>query len=335
MKGYIYELSRSTIKGWISDGHGHPIPVALFINGKEYAKAIASEMLPHIKEANWHPTGACGFSFAVAEIDFDPLHDTVAVKVDVEIPLSGKMAAAQFAAIRDSKLGQRQPFFFMHIPKTAGTSFRSMLYRQFEQHEIYPNKKTILGNDGKYPKFPVVHADIQQYYSSINLLTGHYTYDMGLQLLGTRMIPIVFFRDPIERCISALYQQKKMKPKYADASLEDIFDKEPFQVDNVQCYYMTGDASPSTLTETHVSKAIDRMEALPVFGLAEAFDKSVSLFENEFTWRLGRSKNMNKSKRKTADVNDRLLAKIRASNRFDIQLYKAAAERFSAMESSS
>ena len=30
-------------------------------------------------------------------------------------------------------------YYFLHIPKTAGTTFRFVLYDYFEQAEIYPN----------------------------------------------------------------------------------------------------------------------------------------------------------------------------------------------------
>ena len=43
--------------------------------------------------------------------------------------------------------------FFIHIPKTAGTSMRMMLYDIFEQESILPNQQDIKNNGGGYPAF--------------------------------------------------------------------------------------------------------------------------------------------------------------------------------------
>ncbi len=328
MKGYIDKISKEQVKGWISDGSASPLHVALYINGKKRRSKIADEMRPRVLASKQHPTGACGFSFNIKKLNIDPKNDKVEVKVEQGIPLSNQMQKQRIRQQRNSKLKGKNVFFFIHIPKTAGTSLRNMLYQQFDQNNIYPNQADIDQNQGRYPKNPEVLQEITNRFDSLELFGGHYTYNVGDTLLGKKMIPLVFFRDPIERCISLLYQMKRMIPEYRNQSLSFILDKEPNQVQNVQTYYMTGAVPPVRIGESHLAKAKERIAALPVFGISESFSESVEKFENVHGWTLGSEKKLNRNPVKKPDLDQSLINKLSELNRFDIELYTFAVERF-------
>jgi hypothetical protein len=43
-----------------------------------------------------------------------------------------------------------EQFFFMHIPKTGGTTFRHMLYNHFPDGTYYPSTQDLWKNNGSY-----------------------------------------------------------------------------------------------------------------------------------------------------------------------------------------
>ena len=89
------------------------------------------------------------------------------------------------------QIGARAPLFFMHIPKTAGTSMRLYLGEQYRRHEVYPweNWQQIQGQE----------RDIR----SFHLVRGHFRYNMRTLVAdGTRMLTVL--REPLRRTLSAL-----------------------------------------------------------------------------------------------------------------------------------
>jgi hypothetical protein len=85
------------------------------------------------------------------------------------------------------------PVFFLHIPKTAGTSVRAILQNRFAQSECLFNVQMA--------RF---HAEDPNRY---RLVSGH----VGIEYadrFDRPPIVITFLRDPIERAVSAYYFQR-------------------------------------------------------------------------------------------------------------------------------
>lgn len=91
------------------------------------------------------------------------------------------------------KKNQYSPkIFFIHIPKTAGTSLRSYLADQFLAESIFPPFDWAGAN-----KF--LPCDVRRY----KLFSGHFDIRLSI-LIGLDVKRISFFRDPVERTISAM-----------------------------------------------------------------------------------------------------------------------------------
>ena len=110
--------------------------------------------------------------------------------------------------------------FFIHIPKTAGTSLRSYLSDQFSADTIFPAVDWG-GLNGTVP------GDFSRY----SLFSGHFDIRLSV-LIGVDVKRISFFRDPVERTISAMRHalvDPKFCPKRVDVlgrSLVDLIECE-------------------------------------------------------------------------------------------------------------
>jgi hypothetical protein len=88
-------------------------------------------------------------------------------------------------------VGDREPLFFMHIPKTAGMSMRLYLSGQYQTHDVCPAVRWhgLLNSE----------RDLTTY----RLVQGHFRYNLR-ELLPHNVRTLVLLRDPIRRTVSAL-----------------------------------------------------------------------------------------------------------------------------------
>jgi hypothetical protein len=88
-------------------------------------------------------------------------------------------------------IGDREPLFFMHIPKTAGMSMRLYLGGQYQTHDVCPAVRWQGLLSGA--------RDLTSY----RLVQGHFRYNLR-ELLRHDVRTLVLLRDPLRRTVSAL-----------------------------------------------------------------------------------------------------------------------------------
>ncbi len=94
------------------------------------------------------------------------------------------------------------PFFFLHIPRTAGTTINSIIKHNFEPHEILS-----IYRDSDYRKHETVDAALLD---RIRLIQGHLlleTHDPP-RIYGRDVRVFTFLRNPVERLVSEYLFQK-------------------------------------------------------------------------------------------------------------------------------
>src|SRR5688572_13477555 len=88
--------------------------------------------------------------------------------------------------------------FFLHIPKTAGTSLAVLLEHHFDKNDIFPYYLT--------REWPGVSREV---FRDSRYFRGHFYYDLLTKLLEKPPVTITMLRDPVERFISQFSQIKR------------------------------------------------------------------------------------------------------------------------------
>jgi len=106
-----------------------------------------------------------------------------------------------------NQLTKETKLFFLHIPKTAGTSLRSYLIDQYHEKDVLQ----------KYDWLSLNSTDIDEL-QKYNLIMGHFDYRMvGLLPPGYKIA--TFLREPIARTVSAIHHAMR-DPSFRPAQLD-------------------------------------------------------------------------------------------------------------------
>lgn len=115
--------------------------------------------------------------------------------------------------------------FFMHIPKTAGTSFRRFLERAVREGGGSVSER---GHDGiwsgdseSYPSYDEFVASGGRPWRDCDLVCGHYPYRVT-ELLAPETVVVTVLRDAIARCLSHVKHQMALERQLEKATERDV-----------------------------------------------------------------------------------------------------------------
>jgi hypothetical protein len=104
--------------------------------------------------------------------------------------------------------------FFMHIPKTAGTSFRRFLERSVRERGGVVSGRAADGiwspDSESYPSYAEFVASRAEPYRHCDLICGHYPYHVT-EFLDPDTIVVTVLRNAIERCVSHVKHQMALE----------------------------------------------------------------------------------------------------------------------------
>jgi hypothetical protein len=232
-----------------------------------------------------------------------------------------------------------RPIFFIHIMKTAGTTFWRTLVLAFGGSEVYPpvtsgEERAGAEKVGNYLDASMLLALDAERLASLRAICGHYPYAVT-QLLPIDVARVTILRDPVERTISYLKNAQRHTPRLQGRSLREIYEDGfafPFWIHNHQTkvFALRPDDLDLTTTPTPVMQPIDidddrlqtamaNLATVDVLGFVHRYDE----FVTEASRRFGLPPIDVEPQRVSAPVQiDRQFREqIEEDNRYDRELY--------------
>ena len=222
---------------------------------------------------------------------------------------------------------------FLHIPKTAGTTLRSIMLKQYGDGEVYHIVKNSTGGDHgitSIDSFKSFDDEVKKKYRAI---TGHVKYGIHKILpAGQEYAYATILREPVKRVLS-LYNRFVVKGEFKDngkdPGIEDFFIKYRLpQFDNDQVRRLSGMEAPfGQCTEEMLEQAMRNLKGFSLVGLTEAFLETLFLAAKVLGWKPVAYKNEN-VRRYSPAIDENIMELIKRHNGLDIRLYEYARNLF-------
>lgn len=235
----------------------------------------------------------------------------------------------------------RNHCFFMHIPKTAGSSLREILEARFAPEGIIPTKREMDSHwNGNYPPISWLLELPSKRWASCRLLRGHFHYQLA-DRFPQAPVCLTMLREPVARSISALRHFARHSRRYRDAKIADMVHDESLvkrQIANLQVRMLAARyplnpkrcpksvSFPMEVTEHELEVAKATLRRFAFVGIQEEFARSIELLFALFRW----SGPVPQPRVNAApvDAEDEIaptaLAELSEHNRADIDLYEFA-----------
>jgi len=232
------------------------------------------------------------------------------------------------------------PWFFLHIPKCAGTTLIHLLDQRFVQDEILPEHDRFL------PLRAWNTADIQRY----AWIRGHFPYTEIVPRLAPNSWMLLMMRDPIEMFLSHVamrrrlfYPDEALSRRVYGRPLEDILRDEVAMAyfANFAAKMLGGkfpealpDADPTWVwseAKIDINAALERLQRFNWIGIVEHFDESLVHLERLFGFPpilIYQRANVSPQRPHRHDLSPKLQRYVEAINAMDIQLYRESQRLF-------
>jgi hypothetical protein len=221
---------------------------------------------------------------------------------------------------------------FLHIPKTAGTSLREIVRRN------YPGDRCVF----VYSLEPAYLQTLQRDVERAEAIFGHFSFGFH-DLFGVEARYVTVLRNPIDRVVSffrheAQHDDNEYYRQIADGmTLIDLLRSEQcHQVNNHMVRIITGHMDFST---THDVRLLRQAEAnleshFDAVGITEQMGKTVELIGDRLGWaRRSKVERLNVDLDSPSFVLDEATrAEIVRFNTLDLELYRGVARRFPGLD---
>jgi hypothetical protein len=221
---------------------------------------------------------------------------------------------------------------FIHIPKTAGSTFAAVLRDNFAGG-VHNLGNVYMGSGGFHPRALGRLRDAPALRTrGIDVLTGHLPFAVRERLAADTLY-ITFLRDPVERTLSqyhGLLKPNRRRSLPGDGSLEAVLSDGEVIYDNLQTRMLSDVAEPGDVDDRMLEQAKHNLRSgFTAFGLAERFDESLVLFKRLLGLRTIVYVQRRVSTRpRGSEVPEESVRIAERFNRFDAELYRWARDTF-------
>ena len=205
----------------------------------------------------------------------------------------------------------------IHIPKTAGTSFRNILKSVYGENQVVRFDIDELGVS-KMNELPYIKNDLPQ----VSVIHGHFYYEMLKQKyqLPENYKIISWVRDPVQRVLSNFY--------YLESVLKKVINEEKRNLNILSKLQRSLiEYARTEINRNRQSKFLNGNlpENFDFIGIHEFFEQEVSRLSAIMSWKnIPEVLYHNKTLERSMDHPPEILREIRELNMLDVELYSKA-----------
>jgi len=339
---HIDVINNEFVTGWCFNRLLPRVPVTIhfYIDDQPIGKVCCQRDRKDVYRSGMHPTGKCGFQFRFERKFSHTGNQTLFVRA------FGRSALVKAIPLKEISpvLKLPRPFCFMHIPKTAGTSFNNHLQNWFGIEQWHSHievltldEQRLLARPGHYiaghlPLFKfrqVVEFDQQTplhtiVRSPLHQLHSHLAWIKGI---GSQPDSAFFQQHP------AVVQQLANQLQHLDLSSAEgislfVQQMEGFQLDffdNLQTRYFLG-YRPEQVNKEDLRQAITNTDIFTSIGITENYDQYLLQCADLYN-RTMHSQQTTKHNPATVDPlfdieNPEIYSALMPLMRFDLEIYE-------------
>ncbi len=225
--------------------------------------------------------------------------------------------------------------FFLHIPKTAGSTFKAIIAKNLKENEILSlNEQDILNAYQSQDKRLALKNPNSL--KPIKLIQGHYNFGFHEFVNVTDYKYVTFLRDPYSLTISHFFHLLRSDNPVHKKRLQDAETITEFanhsRAYNVQTRILSGVSKYQNFIaneQENFSRALSNLEnSIEYIGIQESFEESVVAISHLLGWKHNQCAPANMGSNIPREIPDAAKQGIEKSNQLDRQLYDAAVEKF-------
>ena len=219
-------------------------------------------------------------------------------------------------------------FLFLHVPKTAGTSFRVVLVQQFPPNVVFPTEDMFTERGGYIPT-PETLGIPQHEFDKYRLVCGHYCYRNIVEKFSRPPVLVTMLRDPLARCIS----ECKHIIRHKDHDMrQHVHIENPTIQDIINCPEIC-DYFQELLRRIFLHDLPDAKALLNrsgFLGIQERFADSIALLSRTFGLRCEQIPRANRApeNQRNDEISSEDKERLRRLLSWDYELYNYACELF-------
>jgi hypothetical protein len=221
--------------------------------------------------------------------------------------------------------------FFLHLPKTGGSSIRTLINENYASEELL----SLYGAQSDI--FNTCMTTTQNQRQQLKLVQGHMPYGVHdyLGLEGHRYL--FFLREPVARTLSDI-EHSKRHPSHGfhhimsapELSLQQRIEKaqDIIYYRNNMTHFLSGTFFTRDVTISDFHLALERVRHSEFVGITEQSELSLLLMARRLGWRHVIPYKCNVSPSKTLNLVEQYQQQCQSLVNYDQQLYQVAQERF-------